>query len=141
MAEGIKLAVNGTLMRGLALNTNLLAVGAEFLCETATTPDYRLWSIDDIHPAMVRVSQGGVAVALEVWQVPPAGLVQVLLQEPPGLSIGKVTLATGETVLGVLGEPVLCEGQREISAFGGWRSYYGSLERESQLQPQRSQPS
>ena len=128
MAEGIKLAVNGTLMRGLALNTNLLVVGAEFLCETATTPDYRLWSIDDIHPAMVRVSQGGVAVALEVWQVPPAGL-----------SIGKVTLATGETVLGVLGEPVLCEGQREISTYGGWRSYCGALERERQLQPQRSQ--
>jgi hypothetical protein len=72
---------------------------------------------------MVRVSSGGVAVALEVWQVPPAGLVQVLLQEPPGLSIGKVTLATGDTVLGVLGEPILCEGQREISTYGGWRAY------------------
>ena len=138
MTDGLKLAVNGTLMRGLELNPNLLTVGAEFLYETATTPDYRLWSINNIHPAMVRVSQGGVAVALEVWQVPPTGLVQVLLQEPPGLSIGKVTLATGETVLGVLGEPVLCEGQREISAYGGWRSYYAALEREIKPQPQRS---
>ncbi len=127
MAAGIKLAVNGTLMRGLALNPNLLNAGAEFLYEAATTPDYRLWSIGDIHPAMVRVSHGGIAVALEVWQVPPDGLVQVLLQEPPGLSIGKVTLDTGETVLGVLGEPMLCEGQREISAYGGWRSYCGTL--------------
>jgi hypothetical protein len=127
MVEGIKLAVNGTLMRGLVLNDNLLGVGATFLYEAATTPDYRLWSIGDRHPAMVRVSQGGVAVALEVWQVPPAGLVQVLLQEPPGLTIGKVTLATGETVLGVLGEPVLCEGQREISAFGGWRAYCAAI--------------
>ncbi len=138
MAEGIKLAVNGTLMRGLALNTNLLTVEATFLYETKTTPNYRLWSINDIHPAMVRVSDGGVAVALEVWQVPPAGLVQVLLQEPPGLSIGKVTLATGETVLGVLGEPVLCEGQREISTFGGWRSYSAALAGEVKPQPQRS---
>jgi hypothetical protein len=123
MAEGIKLAVNGTLMQGLELNANLLNVGAEFLYETTTTPDYRLWSINDLHPAMVRVSSGGVAVSLEVWQVPPAGLVQVLLQEPPGLSIGKVTLAMGDTVLGVLGEPILCEGQREISTYGGWRAY------------------
>lgn len=123
MAEDIKLAVNGTLMQGLELNANLLNVGAEFLYETTTTPDYRLWSINDVHPAMVRVSSGGVAVALEVWQVPPAGLVQVLLQEPPGLSIGKVTLAKGDTVLGVLGEPILCEGQREISTYGGWRAY------------------
>jgi hypothetical protein len=121
--DALKLAVNGTLMQGLELNQNLLQVGAEFLYETTTTPHYRLWSIHDVHPAMVRVSAGGVAVALEVWAVPRAGLIQVLLQEPPGLSIGKVTLATGETVLGVLGEPILCEGQREISAFGGWRAY------------------
>ncbi|WOD41786.1 glutamyl-tRNA amidotransferase [Nodosilinea sp. E11] len=128
MAEGIKLAVNGTLMRGLELNANLLKAGAEFLYEADTTPVYRLWSIGDVHPAMVRVSSGGTAVALEVWLVPPAGLVQVLLQEPPGLSIGKVTLATGETVLGVLGEPILCEGQREISAYGGWRAYLAQCE-------------
>ena len=30
------------------------------------------------------------------------------------------------TVLGVLGEPVLCEGQREISEYGGWRAYVAS---------------
>ena len=128
MAEGLKLAVNGTLMRGLVLNPNLLTVGAEFLYEAATTPDYRLWSINDVHPAMVRVSRGGVSVALEVWQVPAVGLVQVLLQEPSGLSIGKVTLDTGETVLGVLGEPILCEGQREISAYGGWRAYCAAMD-------------
>ena len=131
MTDALKLAVNGTLMRGLALNPNLLNVGATFLYETTTTPHYRLWSIHDVHPAMVRVSEGGVAVALEVWEVPRAGLVQVLLQEPPGLSIGKVTLATGETVLGVLGEPILCEGQREISAYGGWRAYIAQGENPS----------
>ncbi|MBW4483432.1 MAG: gamma-glutamylcyclotransferase [Tildeniella torsiva UHER 1998/13D] len=135
MVEGIKLAVNGTLMRGLELNPNLLNAGAEFLYEAATTPSYRLWSINDVHPAMMRVSAGGIAVVLEVWQVPPDGLVQVLLQEPPGLSIGKVPLNTGETVLGVLGEPVLCEGQREISAYGGWRSYCAALERSPAPQP------
>jgi hypothetical protein len=26
-------------------------------------------------------------------------------------------------VLGVLGEPFLCEGEREITAHGGWRAY------------------
>ncbi len=123
MVDMLKLAVNGTLMRGLELNPNLIQAGAEFLYEATTAPTYRLWSIQDRHPAMVRVSTDGVAVALEVWQMPAAGLVQVLLQEPPGLSIGKVTLSNGETVLGVLGEPILCEGQREISEFGGWRAY------------------
>lgn len=123
MGEPIRLAVNGTLMRGLELNPNLLRVGAEFVAETTTAPVYRLWSINDGHPAMVRVRQGGGAIALEVWAVPAPGLIQVLQQEPPGLCIGKVQLADGEEVLGVLGEPILCEGQPEITQYGGWRAY------------------
>lgn len=119
----VLLAVNGTLMRGLELNPNLLAVGATFLCETRTEPSYRIWSISDRHPAMLRVKSGGVAVDLEVWAVPPGGLAAILLSEPPGLSIGKVKLADGSEVLGVLGEPVLCEDQKEITQFGGWRGY------------------
>lgn len=121
----VLLAVNGTLMRGLELNPNLLAVGSTFVRETTTQPVYRLWSIGDRHPAMIRVSppEEGVAVAVEVWSVPRAGLASILLQEPPGLTIGKVRLADGEEVLGVLGEPALCQGQREITRFGGWRAY------------------
>ena len=119
----VRLAVNGTLMRGLALNKNLLAAGATFVRETTTGPSYRLWSIGDRHPAMVRVAHGGAAIAVEVWEVPAAGLAAILLGEPAGLSVGKVRLADGEETLGVLGEPILCEGQREITEYGGWRAY------------------
>ena len=119
----VQLAVNGTLMRGLELNGTLLAAGARFDREAATAPSYRLWSIEDRHPAMVRVSKGGAAVAVEVWSVPAAGLATILLGEPPGLCVGKVRLADGQDVLGVLGEPALCEGRREITEYGGWRAY------------------
>jgi gamma-glutamylcyclotransferase (GGCT)/AIG2-like uncharacterized protein YtfP len=119
----VLLAVNGTLMRGLELNPNLIEVGATFVREATTEPSYRIWSINDRHPGMVRVREGGVAVAVEVWAVPPAGLAEVLLREPPGLSIGKVKLSDGEVVLGVLAEPILCEGQREITQHCGWRTY------------------
>jgi hypothetical protein len=121
-STAVHLAVNGTLMRGLELNANMIDAGATFVRETTTAPVYRLWSIADRHPAMVRVAGGGVAVA-EVWAVPPEGLAKILLREPPGLCIGKVTLADDEEVLGVLGEPLLVEGQREITFFGGWRAY------------------
>ena len=117
------LAVNGTLMRGLELNPNLLAVGATFVREDTTEPGYRLFSIDDRHPAMMRTPGEGTAVAVEVWDVPMAGLAKVLLSEPPGLCIGKVALADGTVVLGVLGEPFLCAGRREITEYGGWRAY------------------
>ena len=119
----VRLSVNGTLMRGLALNGNLVAAGATFIRETTTGRSYRLWSIDDRHPAMVRVAHGGAAIAVEVWEVPGAGLATILLAEPHGLCVGKVRLADGEETLGVLGEPVLCEGQREITEYGGWRAY------------------
>jgi hypothetical protein len=121
--ETTLLAVNGTLMRGLELNPNLLAVGASFVREDETAACYRIWSINDRHPAMQRMSSGGVRVALELWAVPLAGLAAILQNEPPGLAIGKVVLKDGSVVLGVLGEPFLCEGQREITAFGGWRAY------------------
>ncbi|QKD84295.1 glutamyl-tRNA amidotransferase [Thermoleptolyngbya sichuanensis A183] len=121
--QRIPLAVNGTLMRGLALNGNLLAVGATFVREAKTEPAYRLWSIGDRHPAMLRVRDGGRAIAVEVWDVPPDGLGLLLLQEPPGLCIGRLILDDGENVLGVLGEPYLCEGEREITEYGGWRAY------------------
>jgi hypothetical protein len=121
--ETVELAVNGTLMRGLELNGNLLAVGATFSRETTTEAAYRIWSIGDRHPAMIKVTTGGVAIVVEVWAVPVSGVSKLLRSEPPGLCIGKVKLADGAEVLGVLGEPFLCEGQREITTWGGWRAY------------------
>lgn len=127
MPNAVKLAVNGTLMRGLELNKNMLSAGAQFLHESRTEPAYRLWSINDRHPAMLRVAEGGLSVEVEVWNVPPEGLANILLQEPPGLSIGKVKLHDGETVLGVLGEQILCVSGKEITEFGGWRKYIATL--------------
>lgn len=128
--DSVKLAVNGTLMRGLPLEKNLLDAGAFFLREAATAPCYRLWSINDNNPAMLRVDPAdpqAVSVAVEVWQVPAARLASVLMKEPEGLSVGKVTLSDGEVVLGVIGEPELVRGQKEISSYDGWRSYIASL--------------
>jgi hypothetical protein len=85
-----------------------------------------LWSIGDRHPAMMRIRNGGQAIAVEVWSVPAAGLASILLAEPAGLSIGKVALDDGREVLGVLGEAWLCEGRTEITGYGGWRAYLRS---------------
>lgn len=122
----VQLAVNGTLMRGLALNQNLLAVNARFVREAETDAHYRLWSIDDIHPAMMRVATGGTNVALEIWELPAAAIATILAQEPAGLCIGRITLADGTSILGVLGEAYLCETGTEITEFGGWRAYMAS---------------
>ncbi|AIU73490.1 glutamyl-tRNA amidotransferase [Hafnia alvei FB1] len=121
----ILLAVNGTLMRGLELNPNMTSVGGIFVREDNTDAHYRLWSINDRHPGMIRVQTGGAHIALEIWQLPPASFAQLLSSEPAGLSIGKVKLQDGSEVLGVLAEPWLVEGQKEITETGSWRRYTG----------------
>ena len=112
--DAVLFAVNGTLMRGLKLNPNMVGAGATFVREAATEPAYRLWTIDDDHPAMVRVTDGSgvgggrrgvVGAARRDWP-------GILLNEPAGLSIGKVRLDDGSVVLGVIGEPALVEGHR-----------------------------
>jgi len=123
----IELAVNGTLMRGLALNHNLLELGAVFVEESITAPCYRLWSINDQYPAMQRCSKGG-QISLEIWRIDPSNIGELLGREPAGLSVGKILLADNRQVLGILGESYLCEGKREITQFGGWRKYKESSE-------------
>jgi hypothetical protein len=116
-------AVNGTLMRGLALNQNMLDVGAVFVCEAKTQPFYRLWSIGDQYPGMLRDISAGAAIDLEVWEVGPVGLLQILQNEPPGLALGRIVLMDGREVFGVLAESYLVKNQLEITSFGGWRAY------------------
>lgn len=126
----VLLAVNGTLMRGLAFESDMIDAGATFVSEAKTEKMYRLWSINDAHPAMIKVSRDDSAsstIDVEVWEVPAAGLAEILMKEPTGLSVGKVKLDGGETVLGVIGEPEFVVGQKEITDFGGWRKYIKSL--------------
>ena len=132
----IQLAVNGTLMRGLELNHNLLELGGVFVKETHTAPSYRLWSIDDCYPAMQRCSSGG-SISLEIWSLESSQLGELLNREPAGLSLGKILLADNHEVLGILGESYLCEGKQEITQFGGWREYTKILSSACRKAPQK----
>ncbi len=121
--EAIELFVNGTLMRGLALNHNL--EGAEFLEGTRTAARYRVYSIgDDLHPGMFEVDQGGVEVAGELYRVPADVLAVVEAGEPPNLYRGPVRLVDGREVSGILYPRELAERDgRDISEYGDWRTY------------------
>ncbi len=83
-ASRVLLAVNGTLMRGLDLNPTLLAVDGRWFATQRPSLAYRLWSMNDRYPAMVRVSSGGAPVAVEVWSVPAGAVAFILENEPDG---------------------------------------------------------
>jgi gamma-glutamylcyclotransferase (GGCT)/AIG2-like uncharacterized protein YtfP len=125
-----ELFVNGTLMRGLALHGNL--AGAEFMSEARTAPQYRLYSIEDRHPGMFEVADGGVSVAGEIYRLPDEVWRRVEAGEPPDLYCGKVRLADGREILGILYPRELAEGRhRDISEHGDWRVYMAARRREA----------
>ena len=120
--DRVAVVVNGGLMRGLRGHPRMLASGAVFLREVRTAPVYRLWSVNDRFPGMVRFGEGA-AIRAELYHVSREGLCRVVEGEADGLSLGRLLLEDGTGPLGVLGEPRLVAGMREITEFGGWRAY------------------
>ena len=127
LPKTIVLFVNGTLMRGEPLHRNL--AGAKFLGSAKTAARYRLFSVHDVHPAMVRQTSGlGVAVKGELYRLSMKQLAATLEGEPPGLGIGVVELANKELCLGVCWvSSRMPPKSRDISKFGGWREYKRSV--------------
>ena len=122
------LFVNGTLMRGLKLNANLN--GATFRGAFLTAPKYRIFSIDDIHPGMFEVEEGGISVPGELYDLPDEVWERVEAGEPPNLYRGPVELEDGRIVPGILfpRDVIEAAGHREITEFGGWREYWTARE-------------
>ncbi len=126
--DNLILAVNGTLMRGLELENNLKAVSAIFIKESQTEKAYRLFSIDDKYPAMVKDEQGA-AIDVELYEISKEGMQEVLSKEPDGLTIKVITLIDGSKVQGVVGLPFIIENRKEITKYGGWRNYLAHKEK------------
>ena len=122
------LAVNGTLMRGLELENNLKAVNAIFIKESQTEKAYRLFSINDKYPAMVKDANGS-AIDVELYEISEQGMQEVLSKEPEGLTIKEITLIDGSKVQGVVGLPFIIENRKEITKYGGWRNYLAHKEK------------
>jgi allophanate hydrolase len=125
--DEIAIAVVGAHLSGMALNGELKALGGRLLEATATAPDYKLYALRGTtppKPGMLRVKAGaGSSIELEVWALSAAAFGKFVAAIPPPLSIGTVRLADGRGVKGFLVEPAFIEGARDISTFGGWRTF------------------
>ena len=120
--DKVLLAVNVTLMRGLELEGNLKEVGAVFIKKTKTEKAYRLYSINDQYPAMVK-GKHGKSIEVEVYELTKEGMDEVLAKEPEGLKIEKIKLKNKEEVYGVVGTDEIIKGQKDITYSRGWRDY------------------
>ena len=122
----LAIAVVGAHMSGMTLNGELRALGGRLIETAVTAADYRLYALPTTppKPGMLRVEAGkGSAIELEVWALSAPAFGQFVAAIPPPLSIGSIRLADGRNVKGFLVEAAGLDGARDISRFGGWRSY------------------
>jgi allophanate hydrolase len=122
----IKLAVVGAHLRGQPLNFQLADRHAEFVEQTTTASEYRLYALANTtppKPGLKRVAKDGVAIEIEVWALTPDAFGTFVAAIPQPLGIGTLTLASGELVKGFICEEIAIEGAQDITSFGGWRKY------------------
>ncbi|WP_373032068.1 hypothetical protein [Sulfurovum sp.] len=122
----IEIAVCGAHLRGLPLNYQLTELDATFVKATTTDKSYRLYNVPDKtppRPGMVRVSENGTALELEVWSMPLENFGTFMIQIAEPLCIGTVILEDGSSVYGFLCESDAVKDAEEITSYGGWRKY------------------
>ena len=124
---GLRIAVCGAHMSGLALNSHLTSRGAVRVGVTRTAPDYGFYALpgDGVaRPGLVRRRAGqGASVALEIWEIPKAAFGSFMQTIPAPLGIGTVRQEDGGTVQGFLCEANATEGATDITDLADWRVY------------------
>ncbi|NLR70996.1 allophanate hydrolase [Novosphingobium sp. ERN07] len=126
--QTVKLAVVGAHLEGMPLHWQLTSRNATFVGAFETAPTYRLYAIADSvppKPALV-FSEDGAAIKLEVYEMGVAEFGSFVVDVPPPLAIGTVTLADGSSVKGFVSEPRALAGAEDITHLGGWRAYIAS---------------
>jgi len=124
--QGIELAVVGAHLSGQPLNWQLTERGAKLVASTQTGAGYRLFALADTEPpkpGLVRQSEGGSAIDVEVWALSDEAFGQFTAAVPAPLAIGNVELCDGRWVKGFVCEPCGLKDARDITEFGGWRTF------------------
>jgi allophanate hydrolase len=125
-APTLAVAVVGAHLAGMPLHGQLVERGCRLLTRTTTAAAYRLFALPDTtppKPGLARVAEGGVAIEVEVYEMPQAALGSFLTLIPSPLGLGSVQLASGAWVKGFICEGGALLGAADISAHGGWRAW------------------
>ncbi|SMC51101.1 allophanate hydrolase [Novosphingobium sp. B1] len=123
--QTVKLAVVGAHLKDMPLHWQLTSRNATFVGAFETAPSYRLYAMAESvppKPALVH-SEQGAAIAVEVYEMGVAEFGSFVVEVPPPLAIGTVTLADGTSVKGFVSEPRALSGAEDITHLGGWRAY------------------
>jgi allophanate hydrolase len=126
--QTVKLAVVGAHLKDMPLHWQLTSRNATFVGAFETAPTYRLYAMADSvppKPALIHSEDGG-PIAVEVYELGVAEFGSFVVDVPPPLAIGTVTLADGSSVKGFVAEPRALTGAQDITSLGGWRAFIAS---------------
>lgn len=124
----MSLAVVGAHLSGFPLNKDLTQRGATLQKRTTTSPQYKLYELQNTapaKPALVRDHQGS-RIDIEIWNVPLNNVGSFLATIPSPLGLGSIEVEDGSWVTGFICEPYGLEGAKDVTAYGGWRDYKNS---------------
>lgn len=124
--ERISLVVCGAHLEGLPLNWQLVERDAHLELKTTTSNNYRLYAMEGgppYRPGLVRDSDNGNKIEVEVWSIPAIELGSFVAAIPAPLGIGRVELNSGDWRSGFICEGYAVSSAEEISQYGGWRKY------------------
>jgi allophanate hydrolase len=120
----LPIAVVGAHLSGQPLNHELTSLGARLRRATRTAAEYGLYALPDgKRPGLVRRPDAGVAIEVEVWDVPSGAVAGFIAGIVAPLGLGSIRLEDGSAVTGFLCEGHAVKTARDISEFGGWRAW------------------
>jgi allophanate hydrolase len=125
----IPIVVVGAHLSGMPLNRQLTDLNAQFLRAGKTAPAYALYALANQVPAkpgLVDVGHGA-SIDIEIWQLSPSAFGQFVNAVPAPMCIGSIKLEDGTSAKGFLVEPHAIDGAKDITEYGGWRSWLSAM--------------
>ena len=129
-SEYLPVVVCGAHLDGLALNWQLRERSARFVEKTTTANAYRLYALPGgppYRPGLIRDTESGRAIEVEIWHVPAREFGTFVAAIPAPLGIGKVELQDGRWLPSFICEGHAIAAATEITHLGGWRNYLATM--------------
>lgn len=124
--DTLSILLFGAHMAGLPLNSQVQALGGEFVGVVKTAPRYKMIYLPEPaphRPGIIREPYGGVSIQAEEWRFPTSSLGALLGSIAQPLGLGQIELSNGRYCHGFLCEAAAAVGAKNISSSGGWRGF------------------
>ena len=128
--DTMEIAVVGAHLQGMPLHSQLTDRRARIIKSCKSSKSYKLFALANTtppKPGLMKTKSDGVAIDLEIYEMPISEVGSFLDLIPAPLGLGNIELEDGSWVKGFICEPYAIDGSKDISDLGGWRAYIKQL--------------